>query len=346
MSFSQKLLAWFERHGRHDLPWQQNPTPYRVWVSEVMLQQTQVATVIGYYDRFMARFPALGDLAAADEETVLGLWAGLGYYARARNLHKAAKIAFERWGDLVADETALGELPGIGRSTAAAIVALSTDRRAVILDGNVKRVLSRYSALQAPPSAAATLKRLWVLSEQVTPQARAAAYTQAIMDLGAMLCTRAKPACERCPVGADCLAYAQGLQNRLPLPAKRPERPVRRVWLVLVLDEAGRVALFKQPAKGVWGGLYAPVQLPIEENPADRYGKPCAVLAPIRHGFTHFVLEMTPYPVFALGAFEGAAWVHPAHPEVPLPAPVARLLEHLAQGAAWPAPARCEADRR
>lgn len=346
MSFADRLLVWFEHHGRHDLPWQKNPTPYRVWVSEVMLQQTQVATVIGYYDRFMARFPALGDLAAADEEAVLSLWAGLGYYARARNLHKAAQIAYAQWGDLKADEAALAALPGIGRSTAAAITALSANRRAVILDGNVKRVLSRFFAVQTPPNETATQKRLWALSEQVTPADRAAHYTQAIMDLGATVCTRANPACGHCPLGGDCLARAQGLQNRLPPPAKRPERPVKNVWLVLLFDEAGRVALFKQPSKGVWGGLYAPAQLPICENPADRYGEAAAVLAPIRHVFTHFVLEMTPYLICANGVWAQAQWADPAHPAVPLPAPVARLLARIAQGGVWPAPARCEADRR
>ena len=206
MTLATRLLPWFDRHGRHDLPWQRDATPYRVWVSEVMLQQTQVETVIPYFARFMARFPDVAALAAATQDEVLALWAGLGYYARGRNLHRAAQLIAERHGGGLPDSLdALIALPGIGRSTAGAILSLAFDRRAAILDGNVKRVLSRAFAVQEPPGAAASA-RLWELAEACTPRTQFAAYTQAIMDLGATVCTRARPACDRCPLAPECAA--------------------------------------------------------------------------------------------------------------------------------------------
>ncbi|MBS0396359.1 MAG: A/G-specific adenine glycosylase, partial [Proteobacteria bacterium] len=234
-SFATRLLAWYERHGRHDLPWQRDRSPYRVWVSEVMLQQTQVATVIPYYERFMGRFPDVAALAAAPLDEVLHHWSGLGYYARARHLHRAAAcLVAEHGGELPASVEALTALPGIGRSTAGAILALARDERHPILDGNVKRVLARWFGIEGFPGQPRVAALLWELSERVTPSRRAADYTQAVMDLGATLCTRSRPRCSECPVGADCVAQATGRVASLPVPRAARARPVRRVaWLVL-----------------------------------------------------------------------------------------------------------------
>ncbi|HET7674262.1 MAG TPA: A/G-specific adenine glycosylase, partial [Gammaproteobacteria bacterium] len=218
-AFSTRLLAWFDCHGRHDLPWQRNPTPYRVWVSEIMLQQTQVSAVIPYFERFTARFPDLPALAAAPLDEVLALWAGLGYYARARNLHRAAQIVCaDHGGKLPRDIDALTALPGIGRSTAGAILALSRDERHPILDGNVKRVLARYHGIEGWPGDAAVAARLWACAEEHTPPENCARYTQAIMDLGATVCTRHKPLCALCPQRMECAASREGRQSELPAP--------------------------------------------------------------------------------------------------------------------------------
>ena len=256
-SLAGALLAWFDRHGRHDLPWQAQPTPYSVWVSEIMLQQTQVATVIPYYERFLQRFPTLPELAAAALDDVLAQWAGLGYYARARNLHRAARLVAERFaGELPTTLDELIALPGIGRSTAGAILSLSQGQRHAILDGNVKRVLARYHAVEGWPGLPAVQAELWRLAEAHTPQARVAAYTQAIMDLGATLCMRARPACTVCPLAADCAACRTGTQAKYPGARPKRARPQRRAAAVVVLDEAGGVLLERRPERGVWGGLY------------------------------------------------------------------------------------------
>ncbi len=203
--FQHSILDWFDQHGRHDLPWQQAQTPYRVWVSEIMLQQTQVATVIPYFQRFMARFPDVGALAAAEQDEVLHLWTGLGYYARARNLHKAARLVVNNWGgEFPQTLEGMESLPGIGRSTAGAILAMACGIRAPILDGNVKRVLARYACVEGWPGQTAVQKQLWALAEEYTPSRRVGDYTQAMMDLGATLCTRSKPACVLCPLQLDC----------------------------------------------------------------------------------------------------------------------------------------------
>ena len=219
--FSRAVLTWFDKHGRKTLPWQQGITPYRVWLSEIMLQQTQVTTVIPYFERFVARFPDVASLAAAPINDVLHLWTGLGYYARARNLHRCAQtLVCNYGGEFPATVEALAELPGIGRSTAGAIVSIAFKQRAAILDGNVKRVLARYHAVAGWPGDATTLKTLWVHAETHTPKKRVNNYTQAMMDLGATLCTRSKPACERCPVMSTCVAYATGQVNLYP--GKKP----------------------------------------------------------------------------------------------------------------------------
>ena len=343
------LLAWHARHGRHDLPWQRDRTPYRVWVSEVMLQQTQVATVIAYYQRFMQRFPDVARLAAAPLDEVLHLWSGLGYYSRARNLHRAAqRIVAEHGGELPAELAALQALPGLGRSTAAAVLALARGARHAILDGNVKRVLARVFAVEGAPNARAVEQRLWALAEQETPASDVANYTQAIMDLGATLCTRRNPACERCPLGGVCAAQAQGRQQELPTPRKRAARGSKRVVLLAALRVDGSVLLVRRPPSGIWGGLWSLPEFATEQDArawaearlggGERLEWSAAPLAPITHAFTHFDLEMSALPVRCAGApgevqEPAALWYQPGAAAVGLPAPIARLLARLQPGA-------------
>jgi A/G-specific adenine glycosylase len=289
-SFADRLLAWWQHHGRHDLPWQHPRTPYRVWVSEIMLQQTRVETVVGYFRCFVERFPDVEALAAADLDDVLALWSGLGYYARARNLHAAARvIAAEHGGRFPADVESLEALPGIGRSTAAAIVAQGFDRRAAILDGNVKRVIARHAGIEGWPGRTAVARVLWAESEARTPADRAADYTQAIMDLGATLCTPKAPACEACPVAADCVARRESRQAELPAPKPRTTVPERVQRYLVARDDRGRVLLQRRPPAGVWGGLWC---VPEVGAIAVRRDEMLPAPAPIRHAFTHFRLEM------------------------------------------------------
>jgi A/G-specific adenine glycosylase len=338
------LLPWFDAHGRHDLPWQANPTPYRVWVSEVMLQQTQVDTVKPFFERFVARFPDPAALAAAPADEVMRHWSGLGYYARARNLHRASQeIVARHGGQLPASLAALTALPGIGRSTAGAILALACGMPHPILDGNVKRVLARVFLVEDPPDSSAGLQRLWKLAEAVTPTQRVAAYTQAIMDLGATVCTRANPACTRCPLSGGCAARAAGRTDTIPLARRRARRSSRTAHFVFVLA-GGRVLLERRPPRGIWGGLWTPPEFPDGKSAsaflAARFGagRPSRRLAPIPHAFTHFDLLIEPW-VVDLGAAAGQAaegearWHELAALEaVGLPAPVARLLEELRDG--------------
>ena len=250
---ARRLLPWFEIHGRRNLPWQREPTPYRVWISEVMLQQTQVETVIPYFARFIARFPDVATLAVASLDEVLALWSGLGYYARARNLHRAAQEVVSRHGGRLPESLdEMMALPGIGRSTAGAILALSRGQRHAILDGNVKRVLARVFVVREPPAAAEASARLWQLAEQCTPATRVAEYTQAIMDLGATVCTRAQPACDDCPLRKGCGALAQGLVDELPARRARAPRRQERTHMVFVI-RGGRVLLQRRPVKGHLG---------------------------------------------------------------------------------------------
>jgi A/G-specific adenine glycosylase len=334
------LIAWHARHGRHDLPWQRERTPYRVWVSEIMLQQTQVATVIGYYERFMQRFPDIESLAAAALDEVLHLWSGLGYYSRARNLHRSAqRVISEHGGELPGEVAALADLPGIGRSTAAAIVALAMGRRASILDGNVKRVLARYFAIDGAPGDSITERELWRRAEQCTPQSDFAVYTQAIMDFGATMCTRRDPQCVQCPLREECVARRLGRVHELPAPRKRRARPTRRVFMLLAVDGDGQVLLQRRPPQGIWGGLWTPPEFEHQEA-ATRF---CATalgaaqldlqpLPGLRHAFTHFELEITPLRARcqrALTVMEegGTLWYNPREPaRIGLPAPIAALL--------------------
>lgn len=301
--FSQRVLRWFDEHGRKHLPWQQKITHYGVWVSEIMLQQTQVATVIPYYQRFMESFPTLEALAAASQDEVLDHWTGLGYYARARNLHKAAKVIMGEYNGVfpsTLDEVVA--LPGIGRSTAGAILSIAGGQNLPILDGNVKRVLARYYAVDGWPGQKAVENQLWTYAEQNTPDKRCHHYTQAMMDLGAMVCTRSKPHCDHCPLQSECLAYAQGRQSEFP--GKKPKKalPVKTTTMIAVLHQQS-ILMAQRPPSGLWGGLFgfletdvavadAVEKLPIEVAEI----KP---LAPFRHTFSHFHLEISPYLVIA-----------------------------------------------
>ncbi|MGB1271575.1 MAG: A/G-specific adenine glycosylase, partial [Endozoicomonas sp.] len=229
--FSQKLLEWFDQHGRKDLPWQQDKTPYRIWVSEIMLQQTQVTTVIPYFKKFMGRFPDVHALAAASEDEVLHFWSGLGYYSRARNLHKAARTVTKEFsGEFPRSVELLMKLPGIGRSTAGAIAAISMGVRAPIMDGNVKRVLTRYCGVKGWPGKSAVAEKLWDIAEQLTPDRRVDDYTQAMMDMGATLCTRSKPNCHQCPLKTHCKAHRAGEETRYPEPKPKKDKPQRAVY--------------------------------------------------------------------------------------------------------------------
>jgi len=340
------LLAWHGHHGRHDLPWQLERSAYRVWVSEIMLQQTQVATVIGYFGRFMARFPDVATLAAAPPDEVLHLWSGLGYYSRARNLQRAAREVVEKHGgELPASVEGLASLPGIGRSTAGAIRALSAGERAPILDGNVRRVLARYFALRGPLAGSARERELWALAEACTPHAQLATYTQAIMDLGATVCVRSRPLCPACPLAGACAAKQAGLQGEIPAPRVRAARPLRRAAWLLARRVDGSVLLERQPERGLWGGLWCPPQFGdaaearawAQAQLADAREQSIAP-APFRHVFTHFELEVEPVLVHCrdarvAGVAEGAParlWCDPAHPgALGLPAPVSGLLRGM-----------------
>jgi A/G-specific adenine glycosylase len=309
-AFAHRVLAWYDEFGRRDLPWQRAASPYAVWISEIMLQQTQVATVIPYYERFMARFPTVYRLAAAPRDDVLAHWAGLGYYARARNLYSAAAtIVADHGGELPDNMMSLQALPGIGRSTAGAILALAYCQRQAILDGNVKRVLTRFYGVSGWPGRANVLQRLWALAEKHTPRRRVAEYTQAIMDLGATLCTRSSPGCNACPLNRGCVARAAGTQGQLPTPKPRALRPQRQVSVLLVQDKQRRVLLERRPDSGIWGGLFSLPELGTDED-ADYW---CArhlgagvssrrSLAPIDHAFTHFDLRIAPMVLELRGA--------------------------------------------
>ena len=303
-----RLLAWWEVHGRKDLPWQRNRTPYRVWVAEVMLQQTQAAAVAPYFERFLARFPSLPALAQAPLDEVLHLWSGLGYYARARNLHRAAQTVVDRHaGALPCTQAELARLPGIGRSTAAAMVAQAFDTPAAILDGNAKRVLARHFRVQGSVSTSGTLRELWALAERHTPQARAGDYAQAMMDLGATVCTRARPRCPACPLRETCLAHRHGDAANLPQPAKRRQRRLEQRRFFVLADAAGACFVTRRPPEGIWGGLWSPPERALDVMPAaflQAAGLAEAPVArieaapPFRHAFTHFDLEVTPVYVY------------------------------------------------
>ncbi len=345
-SFSQRLVNWHARFGRHDLPWQTDKAPYRVWISEIMLQQTQVATVIPYFERFMARFPDVQSLARAPEDQVLGLWSGLGYYARARNLHKAAQVVVNDFDSVFpTDIEQMQSLPGIGRSTAGAILALSSGQRHPILDGNVKRVLARHFAVEGWAGQRAVEQRLWALSDACTPAVEVETYTQAIMDLGATVCRRSKPQCEQCPFNGTCEALAQ--DRIAEFPGRRPKKvlPVRQARWLVARREDGAVLLQKRPPSGLWGGLWCLPEPPQEQAPEEWTREHLGVrpvgisqLDGFRHTFSHFHLDISPV-LLNMGAATGGnvaeaerVWYkHGLSAQLGLAAPVQRLLERLDQ---------------
>jgi A/G-specific adenine glycosylase len=344
--FATRLLAWFERHGRRDLPWQRDRSPYRVWVSEVMLQQTRVATVIPYFERFTGRFPGVRALADAPLDPVLALWSGLGYYARARNLHRAAGIVRDRHAGVVPDQIeALAALPGVGRSTAGAILALALGQRYAILDGNVRRVLARYHSVDGWPGTASVGRALWAHAERHTPTERVADYTQAIMDLGATLCTRTHPRCADCPIAEDCQAHQAGEAHRYPSPRPARALPTRTILWVVARRPSGDVLLERRPVAGVWGGLWSLPECPVGAEVAGWCQARLGVLPErletwpeTRHTFSHFHLVATPVvatvrdPSPGVLEADAALWYKPGEPPGGgLAAPVARLLDRLAQ---------------
>ena len=338
------LIDWHARQGRHDLPWQTDRTAYRVWVSEIMLQQTQVATVIPYYTRFMQRFPNVLALADAPIDDVLHLWTGLGYYARARNMHRAAvRVRDEFGGEFPNTFEAVADLPGIGRSTAGAILALSQGQRFPILDGNVKRVLSRYFGVEGSAMERAVSERLWQLADDCTPAEKVDVYTQAIMDLGATVCTRRKPLCAYCPLSDGCVAKMTHRQHELPSPRPPRERKVRKVFMLVAVKEDGSVLLERRPETGVWGGLWclpefdtvAEARSYMRQSLEKAQDKPQA-LERVEHAFTHFDLVITPLLARCRGdaaeVRDGShnVWYNTRTPaRVGLPAPVKTLLEGL-----------------
>lgn len=336
-------MTWHAVHGRHDLPWQKTRDPYRIWLSEIMLQQTQVDSVIPYYARFLARFPSLPSLAEAPVDEVLGLWSGLGYYARARNLHKAARMLVEHHGGrFPANAVAIASLPGVGRSTAAAIAAFSFDERVAILDGNVKRVLCRIFGVDGFPGEKAVENRLWALAESLLPETGVGNYIQAQMDLGATLCTRSRPGCERCPFAPECVANREGRVGELPTARPRKALPHRQLRVAVICAE-GRILLERRPPAGIWGGMLSLPEIADADIDARawlgrRFGLSAgnaSVLPALRHLFTHFSLDLLPVRLdvlapsgqlhdpalvwLAADGLEGAA----------LPTPIRRILASL-----------------
>jgi len=301
IEFSQALLQWFDEYGRHDLPWQKDINPYRVWVSEIMLQQTQVKTVIPYYLKFMQSFPTIGALANASQDDVLSHWAGLGYYARGRNLHKAAQQIVEEHQSTFPDSFEdIVALPGIGKSTAGAILSISLYQRFAILDGNVKRVLSRYFAIEGWPGQKTIETQLWRLAEELTPQTRFNDYTQAIMDLGATLCTRSKPMCTECPVNQGCKAYANNNVTQFPTKKPKKDKPIKQAWLLILENDKDEIFLEKRPQKGIWGGLWSVPEfetIQLCQETVQSQGSSVDSLIEwdtFRHTFSHYHLEIHP----------------------------------------------------
>lgn len=343
-NFSSRVLAWFDEHGRKSLPWQQNKTPYRVWVSEIMLQQTQVTTVIPYYHKFMESFPDVFALANASEDEVLAHWSGLGYYARARNLHKTAKVvANEMHGNFPTTVEGMSELAGIGRSTAAAILSISSGISAAILDGNVKRVLSRLHAIDRWPGEKQTENAMWELAESYTPEQRCGDYTQAMMDLGATLCTRSKPQCLLCPVQPDCQGFATGIPTDFPVKKPKKVKPVKTTNMLVLQNFQEQVLLEKRPATGIWGGLWSLPEsqendlILATEQRFQAHIKQHNILNAFRHTFSHYHLDIQPHR-FLLEQAPLVAdnnkyqWYDLSHAlTLGLPAPIREILQSLSK---------------
>ncbi|HUQ27481.1 MAG TPA: A/G-specific adenine glycosylase [Usitatibacter sp.] len=344
-AFASRVVEWQATQGRHGLPWQGTRDAYRIWLSEIMLQQTQVSTVLGYFERFIARFPRVGDLALASDDEVMALWSGLGYYARARNLHRAARDVVQRFGGVFpARFEDLVTLPGIGRSTASAIAAFASGERRAILDGNVRRVLARHGGIAGDPSRAAVQQALWSEAESRLPTAAIEAYTQGMMDLGANVCVPRDPRCLLCPVNADCVARIEERVHELP--GRKARAPARRKRIsMLVVLRGAEVLLEKRAPSGIWGGLWSLPEAAADAVPAEvlarEWGLHAAEASPLQafeHAFTHFTLEVAPWRIhLAAGARQQAArdgrpgiWL--ALDEVKgaaLPSPVKKLLLSL-----------------
>lgn len=343
-AFAERLLKWYDEHGRKHLPWQNPITPYRVWVSEIMLQQTQVDTVVPYFERFLQRFPTVESLAAAPTDDVLHLWTGLGYYARARNLHRCAQEVCACYGgQFPADVDRLIELPGIGRSTAAAIASIAFEQPRAILDGNVKRVLARHAAVKGWPGEKSVADQLWTIADAHMSQQRCRDYTQAIMDLGATVCTRSRPKCALCPVASDCQALAEDAMQNYPGRKPKKDKPVKSAYFLLLQSPNGDVLLQQRPSSGIWGGLWSVPELELDtlslqQTIAQQYGslKTLEKWTPWRHTFSHYHLDI--HPVLCKLAKHPTAVREPAPtiwyklrqpPNVGLAAPVKRLLTQL-----------------
>jgi len=343
-SFAQRVIVWQQTHGRHDLPWQNTRDPYRIWVSEIMLQQTQVSAVIAYYQRFMERFPDLASLAQAEADEVMRHWAGLGYYSRARNLHRAAQLMMsEHGGEFPRGQEAIEALPGIGRSTAAAIRAFAYGARAAILDGNVKRVFARHAGIAGYPGEQKVERRMWEMAQERLPEGGLEPYIQGLMDLGATLCVRSRPRCKDCPVAIDCVALIEG--RTAELPTRKPKKALpQRETTMLVLMRAGSVLLEKRPPSGIWGGLWSLPQAD-DATAARKLAKALGAdwddgeyLHVIEHGFTHYHLSIKPVLLHASARHcteePGHLWLPLAEAHgAALPSPVKKLLTGLAAGA-------------
>jgi A/G-specific adenine glycosylase len=341
--FAARLVTWQHAHGRHGLPWQNTRDPYRIWLSEVMLQQTQVQTVIPFYERFVAEFPDVRALAGAPVERVLEHWSGLGYYRRAHHLHAAAKAVMAQFGGVFPKTAeALATLPGVGRSTAAAIAVFASGARAPILDGNVKRVLARHRGIAGFPGAADVAAKLWDAAEALLPTRDIEAYTQALMDLGATICTRTEPRCVACPVAHDCVAALQGRVTELPSPRPKKTLP-RRALRVLLIERGGEILFERRPPLGIWGGLWSLPELSLDADVREmirtRFAAEVIVrdaLPTIAHAFTHFALTLHPQRVSARrwpsrAEAPGTIWLTPADArEAALPAPIKKLMRTLA----------------
>lgn len=338
-AFAKKITAWQLREGRHGLPWQDTKDPYRIWLSEIMLQQTQVATVIPYYERFLSRFPDVLTLATSDVDDVMQLWAGLGYYARARNLHRAAmQIVESHQGIFPTSFETILALPGVGRSTAAAVSAFAFGERRAILDGNVKRVFARHFGVDGDVRSRSVEDALWLIAEKKLPKAEIESYTQGLMDLGATICTRTQPTCLLCPVRKSCAAFNEGRIEELPAKGEKRETPHRQTRMLVILSH-GEVLLEKRPPTGIWGGLWCLPELPVEQDVFEtlhkRYalkGRTVRELDRVEHGFTHYSLSIFPVEIAVTGigvrAMEpGLMWVNIEEVAgAALPAPVKRIL--------------------
>ena len=345
VSFANRVLNWAQQHGRKSLPWQQQRTAYRVWVSEIMLQQTQVETVIPYFEKFMQRFSSIKELASAQQDEVLHYWSGLGYYARARNLHKAAQIICDNHnGQFPDDIESVMALPGVGRSTAGAILSLAYNQKHTILDGNVKRVLARHCAIQGWPGTGHIEKKLWQIAEQRTPTEMNANYTQAMMDLGATCCTRTNPKCKVCPINGDCLALANNQQHELPEKKPKKKIPERSTFMLVLQNQQQQLLMQRRPNHGIWGGLWS---FPEFDNQEDMINWCLRVfnempnsetaMKQLTHIFSHFRLHITPIsvkystPIHWVMEDDDWVWYKNGTSQAGLAAPVKQLIKQIAK---------------